>query len=118
MTETVFVLKVWCFYLIPAIILSAPLWFFGRRKVDWNIWNFSVLIFPYWIWVALLFVADDNTTIHGLLVVAVFGAVVSLSSVVRVIVGHRLNQKLLAAGLCTFFSLIAVAIWFSNVTRR
>ena len=48
-------IQTWLMYLIPLILVGGPVWFFGRKKVAWNLWDFSVAVIPFWIWALLMF---------------------------------------------------------------
>ena len=88
----------WIFYLVPAGVLSIPIWVIGRRRVEWVWWEFSILVLPFF-----LFISLDAWRIRGGLGWAVItgatysGGVVPLMALIRVIVGKRINATLMAS---------------------
>ena len=37
-------------YIIPAIIIAGPIWFFARARVQWFCWEYLILLIPFIIW--------------------------------------------------------------------
>lgn len=51
----------WTVYIVPLVLLSGPMWFFGRVRVRWSIWDFSTLLLPFLTWSLLcLFLVDRS----------------------------------------------------------
>src|ERR1700754_898565 len=102
----------WIFYLVPAGVLSIPIWVIGRRRVEWVWWEFSILVLPFF-----LFISLDAWRIRGGLGWAVItgatysGGVVPLMALIRVIVGKRINATLMASSLLIAACFIVIVIY-------
>jgi drug/metabolite transporter (DMT)-like permease len=33
-------------YLVPVLPVAGAIWFFGRRRVQWNYWDFALALLP------------------------------------------------------------------------
>ena len=103
---------IWLFYLVPAGVLSLPLWIGGRRRARWVWWEFSILLLPF-----LVFISLDLLRVrarmgwslpYGALYLSV---VVPAAALIRVIVGQWANRVRLASILLTAACVIAIVVY-------
>ena len=65
------VLVAWLIYLLPAVPLSLPLWYFGRRRAQFMWWEASVLLLPFIIWLCSSFLLSPKDKSLGNLMVII-----------------------------------------------
>lgn len=106
---TVFV--IWGFYLTPFLPIAAAVWFFGRRRVQWNRWDFALVVLPFAVWMALMMVNSSGKSISNLAEAFWLGCAAPLAPIIRVSVGQKTNQKVLAIGMLVVVCLAAVGLW-------
>ncbi len=79
----------WGLYLVPATILGAPVWFFGRKRVKWMWIDFMVLVLPYGICATI----PPGLNNIAILYTALFSALAApIAPLIRVIVRARINE--------------------------
>jgi hypothetical protein len=106
-----FFLAVLPLYLVPLLLLGCPVWYFGRKRVQWNHWDFAVGVLPLVVWTAAMMVNGTGKSLSNLVEIAYLGCAVAIALNVRLLAGSRVNQRLLAAGLLIAVCLMAVALW-------
>lgn len=105
------VLLLWALYLGALVPLSAVVWFFGRKRVRWNLWDLAILVIPYAAWVSLMVVSSKGKSLSNLAESLYLGGIASMAPVARLIIADRINQKLLALLLVGFLCLVAAGFW-------
>ncbi len=106
---TVIILIGWLFYLVPLLIVAGPVWFFGRKRANWTIGDFSVVVFPYVARCVASFWYLQS--VAGFVVGGVLmGCLASLIPVLRLIVGTRVNEKALAISLLALLCFLPVGL--------
>lgn len=106
-----FLLAVSPLYLVPFLLVGGPTWFFGRWRVQWNCWDFAIVLLPLAVWVVAMIINDTGKSLSNLAEALYLGFVASLVPIVRVAIGDRMNQKLLALGLLVGTCLVAIGLW-------
>lgn len=101
----------WFLYLVPLIPVAAPTWFYGQKRVQWNRWDFALAALPFAIWAILMMVDATGKSLSNLVEAAYLGCIAIPVPIVRVVVGKKLNQKLLAFVLLIGVCLVAVGLW-------
>jgi hypothetical protein len=99
------------YYLPPAALMSSPFWIFGRRRARWIWWEFAILIVPYIVWVACLFINKRGKGLQNVLEMFWLGCTVPLAAIVRVLIGSRVNRKVVASSLIAIYSVAAIVLW-------
>ncbi|KQC14307.1 MAG: hypothetical protein APR63_14600 [Desulfuromonas sp. SDB] len=102
---------VWLLHLIPVLLISSPIWFFARKRVKWTIWDFLIVILPFLIWVSCLITYSEGKSLSNLVEGIWLGWVVPLATVIRMVVGDRVNQKKLSIILLAVLCGVGVALW-------
>jgi hypothetical protein len=102
-------LGIWFMYAVPASVLSAPIVFFGRKRVHWHFWELSVLVLPLQVWLLLLFsqAVPISKTLSNLGEPFYFSFAVPVAALVRVATGARVAERVLA--VCLIAALCGVA---------
>jgi hypothetical protein len=106
-----FLIPIWLFHLVPLLLISGPVWFFGRRRVKWNGWDFAIVVLPFAVWGALMIVHGTGKSLNNLIEGLIIGGVAPLAPIVRVAVGKRMNEKSVALGLLIALCLVAGSLW-------
>lgn len=104
---------VWLWFLLPAIILSLPVWFFGRHRANWLLWELSILVLPYWFWCVLMMWDGTGKSIANLFAEPLqIGCFIPVAALIRVAAGHKANRMFLASGLILGSCLVAALVYF------
>ena len=98
-------------YLVPLLLVAGPVWFFGRKRVRWNRWDFAIVLLPLAVWSVATMVNDTGKSLSNFVEALWLGCVVPLAPIIRVVVGERGNQKLVALGLLVGVCLVAMGLW-------
>jgi peptidoglycan/LPS O-acetylase OafA/YrhL len=98
-----------------AAVLSAPIVFFGRKRVRWHAWELLLLILPFTVWAVLMF-SDYSTgtkTLANLGEPFFFALGVPIAALVRVALGSRVREPVCAASAIAALCLAAAAVFFT-----
>jgi len=102
----------WLPFLLTAGPVSAACWFFGRNRVRWFKWEYSILITPYVVWLLFVTIAGDGKSLANAFAEPFYlGCGAALASIIRVAVGKKLNQKATASVLFAAVCILAVMLW-------
>jgi hypothetical protein len=106
------IVNVWLLHLVPLLLVCGPVWFFGRNRVKWSVWDFSIVIVPFACWATLMVVHDVGKTLANLVIEGVVvGCIASLAPVARILARTRWNQTRLAVILLILACLAATGLW-------
>jgi len=87
------VIVTWGLYLVPFLLVGGPVWSFGRRRVQWNRWDFALVLLPFAVWFTLMMANDTGKSLSNLAEALYLGCMAPLSPIIRVVVGDKANQK-------------------------
>jgi hypothetical protein len=108
----VIVLVTWGLYAIPFFPIAGTVWDFGRKRVQWNRWDFAVILFPSTVWAVAMMIDGTGKSLSNLVLeVPVLGCIAPIAPIVRVVVGRHANEKILAIGLFIVICLAAIGLW-------
>lgn len=81
-------------YLISALPIAGLIWFCGRRRVLWSKWEYSLILFPFLIWVTFLVINDLGKS-FGNAVIEPFscGILAGISPIFRVVFTHSDKRR-------------------------
>jgi hypothetical protein len=99
----------WAFHLIPIVLIGVPLWYFGRHRVSWNIFDFLIIIVPFIVWFRTLMLPAKG--MGNLVEPLVLGCFLPLSPVTRVLMGQKVSATILSACLLVLLCLVAIALY-------
>src|SRR5262249_15594398 len=106
----VVVIIAWLIYSLPAALLSLPLWFLGRKRAQFRLWELSVLVVPFIIWVACFLLLSRNKSLGNIVEAPILGGATALAVLIRVIIGRKLNRITVATSLIGLVSVVAVLL--------
>ena len=110
--ETVeIVLVTWGLYLMPFLPVTGVAWFFGRKRLQWNRWDFALFVLPFAVWAAAMMVDGTGKSLANLGEAFWLGGAAALAPIARVVAGQKVKQNLLAMGLLIGVCLVAIGLW-------
>jgi hypothetical protein len=98
-------------YLMPFLPLAGAVWFLGRKRVQWNHWDFALALLPFAVWATLMVVDGCGKSLANVVEAFWLGCATPLAPIIRVTVGRHANQKIIAIGLCVAACLTAIGLW-------
>ena len=107
-------LLIWAIHAGIATVLSAPVVFFGRKRVYWRLGELVVLILPFTVWSVLMCseLAVGRKSLANCVEPFYFAAAVPLAALIRVTVGSRIPEKLSAGILIAAICALAAGVFF------
>jgi len=101
-------------YVIPAIVIAGPIWFFGRERVHWFRWEFFSLLIPFLVWIFLASTNLRNKSLSNAGVESVIiGILIGIIQIFPVIIPEVYESRLKSAFATLFLSIIiAVLLYF------
>jgi len=108
----------WLLFLLPAVLLSVPIWLLGRKRAGFRRWEAIALILPFIIWLLCFQLLPGSKSLRNIVEALVLGCAVPIGVLSRVIVGGNLNRNLMAAAVMGLACAVAVllAAMFPEVT--
>ena len=97
------------FYLGPAVPLSLPSWYFGRRRARFRWWELSAFVVPLAVWL-ILFSVSTKKTLGNLIEAMILGISVPLAVLIRVVIGTAVPTPVIAALLLILLCSVAVLL--------
>src|SRR5262245_26975389 len=97
------------FYLLPAVPLSLPAWYFGRRRARFRWWELCALVVPLAIWL-VLFLVSTQKSLGNLVEALILGLSVPLAVLIRVVVGKTVPSGVIAGLLLILLCSVAVLL--------
>jgi hypothetical protein len=109
--ELIFV--IWGLFLLPALPVCGAVWMMGRKRVTWNLFDFSLLIVPYAVWLDLLCVNLRQKSMANIGEAFYVGAVVALAPLIRLVLPKKWGERVVAATLLIAACVMAAAIYIA-----
>ncbi len=104
----------WFYYLLPAIFVIGPVWYFGRWRVHWMATDYGILVFPFVIWFSLTYLSSQGKSLSNVFVEPFcIGLSLPLAPLVRILSKHRLNERMLSWGLLAILLVVSIVVYFS-----
>lgn len=103
---------IWLMHAGIATTLSAPIFFFGRKRVHWQWWELSAFVLPFAIW--LLFMSSEFSTkksLANLMEPFYFSLAIPLAALLRVAVGTRISERFCAGVLIAVLCAVAAVVF-------
>jgi hypothetical protein len=99
----------WVVYLIPIALIAGPVFFFGRKRADWNGWDYAILALPIVVWfVGAATVGQEKDGIEAESLI--LGCIAPLAPILRVAISRRVDQKVLAFGVVALLCALAASL--------
>lgn len=110
----ILMIGVWAAHVAIATLLSAPIVFFGRRRVHWRWWELSALVLPFGVWMLLMFseLSTGKKSLGNLAEPFYFSLAIPLAALVRVGIGTRCGERVCAGVLIGALCAIAAIVFF------
>ena len=105
----VVVLIAWLIYLLPAVLLCLPICYLGRKRAQFMAWELSVFVLPFIAWLTLFSVSKDKT-LGNLVEAAIVGGAIPIATIIRVLLGKRVNRILVATSLIALQCVFAILL--------
>ena len=104
---------VWSVHTVIAALLSAPIVFFGRKRVHWRWWELSALVLPFTVWLFLMLsdLATGRKSIANLGEPYYFSVVIPLAALARVSLGTRFHERVSSAVLIGILCAVAARVF-------
>ena len=108
------ILLIWMVHTGIAGMPSAPIVLLGRKRVHWHVWELLVLVFPFVVWTVLMFsnLSPGRKSLANLGEPFYFALAVPAAATVRVAVGSRVPERLIAGGLIAVMCIVAIGVFF------
>ena len=109
-------LMLWLYHLLPATVLSLPIWLRAHDRAKWLWWDFSILVLPYSVW-AVFFALNLRPKSMGNFGEALYlGCIIPLAAVIRAAVGSKIKPSQMAGVVLVAFCTIAFLLyWFMPI---
>lgn len=111
MINWLLMLWIWVLHLIPAIILSAPIVYFGRKRVHWNTVDLMVFLFQFSLWFVLFSMESTGKSLSNFIEPVLFSPAIPIATAIRVFMGPRGNEKVWTTVLLASVCLVAVGVF-------
>jgi hypothetical protein len=102
---------IWLYHTAIGASLSAPVIFFGRKRVHWSLLDLLAFFIPFGAWVSLMKVSDAGKGLANLAEPFFFSFAIPVAALVRVIVGARVKERACTIGLVALLSLVAAGVY-------
>jgi hypothetical protein len=103
---------IWLYHTAIGASLSAPVVFFGRKRVRWSLLDLLAFFIPFGVWVSLMRASDAGKSLANLAEPCFFGFAIPVAASVRVIVGAHVKERAATIGLVALLSLIAAGVYW------
>ena len=87
-----------------------PYWVLRRDRIAWGIWDYSLLVFPFIVWIQLLAISSTPIDSDLSLITIVFGALVPIGPIIRVLRESRQEGQLLAFKILLSYCIVPVVL--------
>ena len=102
----------WLLFAVPAVLLSLPVWFFGRRRTRLSWADALFLVIPWAVWVILFTFGPRDASLSSATVESVIlGCIAPLALVLRIIGGEKWNSKYTRIIGLAAVSIIGIMLW-------
>lgn len=105
---------IWFAHAAIGAVLSAPILFFGRKRVGWARWEWLALIIPFCVWMLLMLspLSTGRKSLANLGEPVYISFAMPVLALVRVAIGTRITERVYAASFISALCVIAAAVFF------
>ncbi len=103
----------WGLFLLPTLPVCGAVWWFGRKRVRWNPFDFLVLVLPYAVWLGLLCTDLRCKSMSNFSEAFYAGLATPLAPIIRLVLPKAWSGKIVAATSLIVACAVAMAIYFS-----
>jgi hypothetical protein len=105
-------LWIWVVHAVIAAVLSAPIAFFGRKRVRWSLLDLLAFILPFAVWLALMAANSVGKSLANLGEPFYFSFAVPIAALIRVIGGHHAGERALSVVLVALLCFAAAGVYW------
>jgi hypothetical protein len=115
MEEISALLLIWSIHTGIAAVLSAPVIYFGRKRVHWRSWELLTFVLPFLIWTCLMFsdLATGEKSLSNLGEPFVFALAIPIAALLRVVFAKSVSEPLCSGILILLVCLAAITVFFT-----
>ena len=108
------ILFIWLEHAVIAAVLTAPIVFFGRKRVHWRTWELLMLVLPFAVWTFLMFseLGNGSKSLANLAEPLIFAPAIPIVTLIRVAIGRRVPERPCAACLLILMCALAASVYF------
>ena len=109
-----FIIVTWLIQASIALVLSAPVIYFSRKRIHWRRSELAVLIIPFLVWLVLGGVIGflPKSLANAFIEPVIISITVPMVALIRVAVGTRISEKMCSASLIGVVTVVAVSVYF------
>src|SRR5579875_3567886 len=77
------------------VVLSAPILYFGRKRISWAKWLLLALVIPFLIWAGLMFspLSSGRKSLANLGEPIYISIAMPVFAIIRVLVGKKMSER-------------------------
>jgi hypothetical protein len=105
---------IWSAHAVIGAVLSAPILFFGRKRIGWARWRLLALVVPFCVWTLLMFspLSTGRKSLANLGEPVYISLAMPALALLRVVVGRRMSERAYAASFITVLCAATAAVFF------
>src|SRR5262245_2534759 len=109
------ILLIWTVHAVAGAILSAPILYFGRKRVGWANWELLCMIVPFCVWALLMWspLSAGRKSLANIGEPIYISFAMPIAALVRVGAGKHVPERICAAGLIGALCLVAATVFFA-----
>ena len=107
--------RIWALHAAVGFALSAPVLFFGRKRIGWANWLLLCLIIPFGAWMVLMLspLSTGQKSLANLGEPIYLSFAMPVLALIRVLVGKKITERVYAASFIGVLCLVAVTVFFA-----
>ena len=106
-------LLAWLFlHLPPAAVVSGPVFWLGRSRVSWCVWDGLAFVIPYFVWASLYVINASGKGWRNLWEAALLAVAAVAAPLLRVAVGDSSHDDAVIAVGLAGVTAIAIGLWW------
>ena len=109
--EWMAMLWIWFVHTLIGAVLSAPVVFFGRKRVHWGLFDLTAFLLPFAVWANLMNSSMFSKSLANLGEPFFFSFAIPLAALVRVIAGSHGDERVWSVTLVASLCFTAAAVY-------
>jgi hypothetical protein len=105
---------IWLAQAVIGAALSAPILFFGRKRIGWANWQLLALIIPFVVWMILMLspFATGRKSLANLGEPVYISFAMPVLALLRVAIGTKITERVYAVAFISALCVVAAAVFF------
>jgi len=104
-------LWLWVLHSVTGAVLSAPVVYFGRKRVHWSALDLLAFLLPFAVWVALMNASSMGKSLANLIEPVFFSFAIPIAALVRLMAGAQAKERAWSIGLVALLCLTAAGVY-------